>query len=108
MKKPPEPPAKPRCSKAMRVNSFAAMVSSAQWTPSTRKRKSAPADGGTESGRERDRRKQAEPRTDAEIDPKQRRRIGAQPDVQRMAERQLARKAPHHIPGLAHIGAIER
>src|SRR5262249_2530614 len=54
-----------------------------------------------------DRRKHAEPRSDAEIDPKQRRDVGTQPDIERVAERQLAGVAHHQVPGLADIGEIE-
>ena len=50
---------------------------------------------------------QAEPRPDAEMHVERRRRIGAEPDIERVAERQLPGKAHHDVPGLPGIGEIE-
>ena len=41
------------------------------------------------------------------MDEQRRRDIGAEPDIERVAERELAGEAHHDVPGLAEIGEIE-
>src|SRR5262249_37780358 len=65
------------------------------------------ADDGAARHRDRDRRGQPEPRPDAEMDVERRRRIGAEPDIDGVAEGELAGEAHHHVPRLAGIGGIE-
>ena len=36
-----------------------------------------------------------------------RRRVGAEPDIERVAERELAGEAHHDVPGLADVGEVE-
>ena len=57
--------------------------------------------------RDRDRGQQADPRTDAVMHVERGGRIGAEPDIDRVAERQLPGKAHHDVPGLPRIGEIE-
>ena len=65
------------------------------------------ADDRAAGHRDRDRGQQAEPGADAEMHVERRGRVGAEPDIERVAERQLAGKAHHDVPGLADIGEIE-
>ena len=65
----------------------------------------ADACAGKRGDRGRDR--QAEPGADAEIDIERGRCIGAEPDIERVAERQLPGKAHHDVPGLPGIGEIK-
>ena len=59
------------------------------------------------SAGDRQRQGQADPRAHAEVEEQRRRRVGAEADVERMAERELAGKAHHDVPGLAGIGEVE-
>src|SRR6266568_1258568 len=87
----------------MRANSANAMVSSAKYAePPTE-----PADERPAERRDRDRGKDAEPRPDAEMDPQRRRHIGADAQIERVAERQLPGEAHQQIPGLADVGEIQ-
>src|SRR5262249_5043923 len=65
------------------------------------------ADDGATRHRDRDRRSQSEPRPDAEMDIERRRGICAEPDIDGVAEGELAGEAHHHVPRLAGIGGIE-
>src|SRR5215475_6128920 len=49
----------------------------------------------------------ADPRTDAEMHVERRRRVGAQSDEQRVAERKLPGQAEHDVPRLSDIGEVE-
>ena len=51
--------------------------------------------------RDQDRDRHAEPGADAEMHIERRRRVGAEPDIERMPERQLPGKAHEDVPGLA-------
>src|SRR5262249_62148606 len=64
-------------------------------------------DDGAARDRDRDRGGQAEPRPDTEMNVERRGRISAKPDVNGVAERELAGEAHHHVPRLAGIGGIE-
>src|SRR5215831_5131296 len=64
-------------------------------------------DDGAARDRDRDRGGQAEPRPDTEMNVERRGCIGAEPDVNGVAERELAGEAHHHVPRLAGIGGIE-
>ena len=65
------------------------------------------ADEGAGQSRDRHRHQEAEPRADAEMHVERRRRIGAEPDIERMAERQLPGKAHHDVPALTDIGEVQ-
>ena len=62
----------------------------------------APASAG-----DRQRQRQADPRAYPEMEEQRRRRVGAEADVEGVAERELAGKAHHDVPGLAGIGEVE-
>src|SRR5262249_3565302 len=66
-----------------------------------------PADRSAERGADSDRSEHAEPRADSEFEPQQRSHIAAHADIERMAQRKLARIAHHQIPSLPHIGEVE-
>ena len=66
-----------------------------------------PADKQPGRGGDRDGDEHAEPRPDAEQRPQRGRRVGAEPEIERMAERQLPGKSHQQIPGMAQIGEIE-
>ena len=72
-----------------------------------KRKPSQPIDRAECGHRDRDRGEYAEPWPDAELEPQKRADIGAEPDVKRVPERKLARKAHHQIPGLPHIGEVE-
>src|SRR5262245_9363729 len=69
--------------------------------------KAEPADHGAESCRHRNGGKHAEPRSNSELEPQKCAHITAEPDIERMPERELAGKAHHQVPSLAHISEIE-
>src|SRR6266478_5591493 len=69
--------------------------------------KAEPANHGAKRRHHCDRRKHAEPWTDPELEPHERRHIAADADIKRMAKRKLARIAHHQIPRLPHIGEVE-
>src|ERR1051326_5026699 len=60
----------------------------------------------TEERRARHHSEHPEQRPDAEVDPQRRRHIGAEPEVERVAERELPGKSHQQVPGLAGIGEI--
>src|SRR5262249_2828554 len=66
-----------------------------------------PTDHGARGHRDRNGAEPAEPGAEAEEDPQKRRRIGAEPDIECVTERELPGKAHHQVPGLTHIGEIE-
>jgi hypothetical protein len=66
-----------------------------------------PADHGRERGGNCNRREHPEPRPDAKLYEEQRGHIAAEPDIERVAERQLPGEAHHQVPGLTHQGEIE-
>src|SRR5262249_2003280 len=65
------------------------------------------ADDRAAHRRDRDRRKNPDPGPDAEMDIERGGGIAAEPDIEGVAERQLAGKSHHHVPGLAGIGEVE-
>src|ERR1051326_2699779 len=65
------------------------------------------ADDHAACDRDQDRDRHADPRPDAEMHVERRGRVGAKPDIERMAERQLAGKAHHHVPGDTGVGEIK-
>src|SRR5258706_11643944 len=71
------------------------------------KYKADPANPAENRRPARDRRKHAEPWTDPELEPHERRHVAADADIKRMAKRKLARIAHHQIPRLPHIGKVE-
>ena len=105
--RPPGPPSQSMWSKPMRASSANAMVSSDSWTPETRKRKASKPMNAPTRGAEDDREPDARPGPDAEVKEEPRRRVRAQADVQRMAERELAGEPHHHVPGLADVREVE-
>src|SRR5581483_7416576 len=69
--------------------------------------KAEPADRRTEGGRYRHCGEDAEPGADAELQPEQRARVAAKPDIERMPKRKLAAESEHQIPRLPDIGEVE-
>src|ERR1044071_5769908 len=65
------------------------------------------ADHYAERHAEEDRDPQAGPGPDAVVEEDRARRVRADADVERMAERELPREPHHHVPGLAGVGEIE-
>ena len=57
---------------------------------------------------ERAARQHAQPRTDAEFEQQHRRRIGADAEERRVAERDLVGEAANNVPGLRHRGEQQR
>src|SRR5262245_52616727 len=62
---------------------------------------------GTGERRDRNCHKQPDPWADSKMNIERRRGIGAQPDIERVTERQLAGKAHHDVPGLAGIRKVQ-
>ena len=69
--------------------------------------KRQPADDGGHQHAHAHRHDHTQPWDDAEMLEQRRRGVSAQPDVQRMADRELAAETHHHVPGLAQIGEIQ-
>src|SRR5262245_55868480 len=65
------------------------------------------ADDRTACHRDRDRRGQSDPGPETEMDIERRGRVAAEPDIDGVAEGELAGEAHHHVPRLAGIGGIE-
>ena len=65
------------------------------------------ADDGAADDGDRDRGRKSEPRPDAEMHVERRGGIGAEPDIDGVAERELAGEAHHHVPRLPGIGEIQ-
>src|SRR5258707_14948423 len=66
----------------------------------------AKAEGGDDdAGEARDRhpREDAEPRRDPVMDEERRRRIAAEPDIERVADGEQPRISHHDVPGLAQV-----
>src|SRR5260370_33773923 len=61
------------------------------------------ADDGTACHRDRDRRGQSDPGPETEMDIERRGRVAAEPDIDRVAERELAGEALHNVPPLAGV-----
>ena len=59
-----------------------------------------------ESG-DRHRHQKPNPRADAEMHIERRRRVGAEADIERVAERQLPGETHHDVPRLAYIGEVQ-
>jgi hypothetical protein len=57
--------------------------------------------------RERNRDEETDPGRNAVMNEQCGGRVGAEPDIERVTERELPRKPHHHVPGLARIGVIE-
>src|SRR5262245_36909964 len=71
------------------------------------KAKGQEANDGAGRGRARHGRPKPEPWAHTEVHVEGRRGVGAKPDVERVTQRKLARKAHHDVPGLADIGKVE-
>ena len=65
------------------------------------------ADDRAGDGGDGDAGEQADPRADAEMEVEAGRDVAAQPGIERVAERELAREAHQDVPGLPDIGEVE-
>ena len=65
------------------------------------------ADEGPGKRRDGNRQRQPEPRRDAEMNVKRGGGIGAEADIERMAERKLAGEPHHDVPRLRGVGEVE-
>src|SRR5207237_5424052 len=64
-------------------------------------------DGEPQRDADQDREPQAGPRADAVVEEDRTRDVGADADVEGMAERKLPGESHHHVPGLAGIGEVQ-
>src|SRR5215813_5704118 len=69
--------------------------------------KAEPADHCTEDRGDRDRSEHTEPGADPEVEPEQRTDVAAEPDIERVPERELPGEAHHQVPSLADESEIE-